>query len=110
MSIQVSEKGINIVGKHLAQFGEWEPNQAMMQRLTSALGSGTRIAGADASFYLHELSEATMMRAGASYDLAHAAALAKYGVSAFSVYHQSVVAAYPHLFNANWSQFWRVIP
>src|SRR4051812_34669106 len=41
---------------------------------------------------VHEVSEATMMASGLSYDAAHAGSLAKYGVSTFSVYHPEVIA------------------
>jgi hypothetical protein len=36
--------------KHLVQFEEYAPNRAMLDRLGSAVGS--RVAGADANFYL----------------------------------------------------------
>lgn len=84
-------------------------NTAMIDRLRSALSSGTRILGADASFYLHEISEATMMGRGGrglTYDAAHAGALAKYGVSPFSVYHPEVIQALSGEFNSNWLRFW----
>jgi hypothetical protein len=53
--IRVSQKGFDIVAEHLAQFGEHGPNTAMLDRLASAIGG--RVTGADANFYLHELSE-----------------------------------------------------
>ena len=80
----------------------------MVARLREALQSGTRISGADASFYMHELAEATMMGRGLSYGAAHSAALAKYGVSPFSVYHPNVILAPPGSFNANWFRFWGI--
>jgi hypothetical protein len=69
---------------------------------------GFGISGADASFYLHEVSEATMMGRGLSYEAAHAGALGKYGVSPFSVYAPEVVAANPGSFNSNWFAFWGI--
>ncbi|NUQ73297.1 MAG: RHS repeat-associated core domain-containing protein, partial [Polyangiaceae bacterium] len=109
-SIKVSEKGLTIVEQHLArpQFAGAPQNAAMIVRLRSSLLGGSRVTGADASFYLHEISEATMMGRGLSYDAAHAAALGKYGVSPFSVYHPEVIQMYPGFFNSNWAAFWRI--
>jgi hypothetical protein len=36
-------------------------NTAMINRIESALKNGENITGADASFYLHELKEASLM-------------------------------------------------
>ncbi len=91
--IRVTQNGLDIAAKHLAQFGEHGPNQAMLARLQSALGG--RVTGAEANFYLHEISEATMMGRGMSYDAAHAAALEKYGVSPYSLYHPEVIQQLP---------------
>jgi hypothetical protein len=72
-----------------------------------AAGVQQRVGGADAVFYLHEVSEATMIARGLSYDAAHAAALTKYGVSPFSVYAREVVAASPHFSTSpGWVKFW----
>lgn len=81
-------------------------NAAMVQRLRSTLSNGGRITGADASFYLHEVYESTLMKRGILYDAAHSAALNRYGVSAYSVYHPDVIIAFPDAFNANWMDFW----
>lgn len=105
-SFKVSQKGLGMVENHLAQFGSAPQNAAMLERLRGALSSGARITGSDASFYFHELSEATMMGRGMAYEVAHSAALGKYGVSPFSVYHPEVIQSLPGLFNANWSSFW----
>src|SRR5262249_37524387 len=105
-SIQVSQPGMQIVESHLAQFGAAPENVAMISRLRDALANGLRITGADASFYLHEISEATMMGRGLSYEAAHAAALIKYGVSEFSVYHPEVILSLPQFFNSAWRAFW----
>ncbi|MBI4510125.1 MAG: RHS repeat-associated core domain-containing protein [Deltaproteobacteria bacterium] len=106
MSIRVSEKGLLMVERHLAQFGNVPTNTAMVERLRDALSSGRRITDADASFYLHEIAEATMMGRGAAYEAAHAAALGKYLVSPFSVYHPAVISALPGYFNLAWRAFW----
>jgi len=57
--IRITQEGLDIASSHLAQFGEHAPNAAMLDRLGSAVG--TRVTGADANFYLHEISESTMM-------------------------------------------------
>jgi RHS repeat-associated protein len=105
-SLNVSEKGLGIVEKHLAQFGDVPQNTAMIGRLRAALSEGRAISGADASFYMHEVAEATMMGRGMSYGAAHSGALAKYGVSPFSVYHPEVVQQFSSAFNSNWASFW----
>lgn len=73
-----------------------------------------KISGADAIFYTHELYEATLMKrllqAGKTieeaYDVAHAAALLRYGVSPFSVYHPKIISAFSEWFGPAWSNFW----
>lgn len=103
--IQVTSKGVNIVRNHVAQF-EFAPNDAMVSRLENAIGR--RVTGADAHYYLHELSEATMMGRGLSYEAAHAGALQKYAASPFSLYHPDVIRQFPQLFNSNWRAFWGI--
>jgi hypothetical protein len=98
-AVTLSQKGLDLVRNHLAQFGEDEPNNAMMERLQKAFDAGQKVTGANANFYLHEASEATMMQQGLSYDAAHAAALQKYGVSNFSLYAPEVIKMYPTMFN-----------
>ena len=82
----------------------------MIERLESALREGKTISGADASFYMHEVTEAIKMKSGLNYDAAHAKALAKYEVSPFSVYHPDVILKVnktePGSFNRNWLKFW----
>ncbi|HEY0426484.1 MAG TPA: SpvB/TcaC N-terminal domain-containing protein [Pyrinomonadaceae bacterium] len=106
--LQVSERGLEIVEQHLARFGSVPQNEAMIARLREALSQGRRISGADASFYMHEVNEATLMGRGMVYDTAHAAALSKYQVSPFSVYHPEVIQAFPGEFNQNWFRFWGI--
>jgi hypothetical protein len=69
------------------------------------------LTGADASFYVHELSEATKMARGFDYTRAHQFALNKYQVSPFSVYHPKVISQLnriePGYFNNNWTKFWQ---
>ncbi|WP_241020171.1 hemagglutinin repeat-containing protein [Burkholderia sp. Ac-20345] len=101
-SVAVSKKGLEIVSSHLSQFGDDAANAGMLQRLQSAFANGQSVTGADANFYLHELTESTLMRQGMSYDVAHAAAVTKYGVSPFQLYAPEVIDANPSLFNNAW--------
>jgi filamentous hemagglutinin len=80
----------------------------MLQRLNDAYAAGQKVIGADANFYLHEASEATMMARGLSDAAAHAAAIEKYGVSPFSLCHPEVIQANPELFNNAWRNFWNL--
>jgi hypothetical protein len=43
-----------------------------------------------------------------AYEAEHAQALAKYGVSDFSVYHPDVIRAMPNVFHSNWRGFWGI--
>lgn len=104
--IRITQKGLDIATEHLAQFGEHASNQPMLDRLGSAVGS--RVTGADANFYLHEISESTMMGRGMSYEAAHAAAIEKYGVSPFSLYHPEVIQQFPGEFNNAWRAYWGI--
>ena len=95
-----------MVKNHLSKFDYSPANSAMISRLETALANGEAISGADASFYMHELAESTMMSNGIGYDAAHAAALAKYDVSPFSVYHIDVINMYSEWFSKGWKAFW----
>ncbi len=106
--VRVSEKGLGKLESHLSQFGDHPQNTAMVGRLRTAMEQGRRVSGADASFYLHELSEATLMARGVGYEVAHAAALSKYGVSPFSVYAPEVIQSLPSYFSQGWSKFWGI--
>ncbi|GAB1159754.1 hypothetical protein YWY31_57790 [Paenibacillus illinoisensis] len=106
MEINVSQKGLDIVKNHLSTFDDYAPNQAMIQRIENALQNGKPLTGADASFYMHEVSEFTKMGKGMSYDAAHASAIQKYEVSPFSVYHPDVITSMPGEFNSSWFKFW----
>jgi LysM repeat protein len=109
-TVNVTEKGLNIVETHLRKFGDVPENTMMLDRLRTAMSQGQKVSGADASFYTHELAEATRMRAGMSYDVAHAASLQKYQVSPYSVYHPDVIQTVnqqiPGSFNSSWLRFW----
>lgn len=104
----VEVEKLNIIEQHTAQFGKWEPNEAMLARLKTAIAEGRNISGADASFYFHELKEAELMQTGLDYAEAHVRALAEYNVSPYSVYHPEVIEAFPDEFNNNWHNAWRI--
>jgi hypothetical protein len=106
--VRVSQRGLELVEKHLGQFGQVEENAMMLDRIRGALTSGQKITGGDAVFYIHEAAEATMMSNGMTYGAAHAAALERYAVSPFSVYPPEVIQALPNSFNENWFKFWGI--
>jgi len=85
-SIDVSERGLNLVKGHLARFAELYDsipyNDAMIGRLQNALD--------------------------AAYDVAHSAALAKYDVSPFSVYHPDIIQAFRADFSPAFRRFWGI--
>ncbi|OWV82232.1 hypothetical protein ATY77_03070 [Rhizobium sp. R634] len=107
-AVTVTSRGLELVKSHLSRFEEFAPNSAMIERLESAYAEGRKIAGADAVFYTHEAAEATKMGRGMSYDAAHRAALDKYSVENFAVYHPEVIRAFPEHFNSNWRNFWGI--
>jgi RHS repeat-associated protein len=115
--VAISEKGLQIVEEHLIKLeGTLSmENVLMLARLRSALWSGDRLTGADASFYMHETSEATitnriMAEKGLSYqaaaDSAHALTLSKYqkfGMSQLTNYHPDVIRSTLYVNGAqNW--------
>jgi RHS repeat-associated protein len=104
--VELSEEGLALVENHLAQFGQWDHNDAMMERLWSLLDAGEPATGADANFYLHEAYEAQMMAQGMGQEAAHAAALEYYGASPYSIYAPEVIQANPSLFNNSWLAYW----
>lgn len=55
-----------------------------------------------------KISESTMMGRGMSYESAHAAAIEKYGVSPFSLYHPEVIQQFPGEFNNAWRAYWGI--
>jgi RHS repeat-associated protein len=108
IDIKITQKGLDLVRNHLSKFDMTPENQAMIERLENALKNGTKVAGADASFYMHEAAEYTLMSKGMSYEAAHAASIAKYQVSPFSLYAPEVVKNNPELFNDKWFEFWGI--
>jgi RHS repeat-associated protein len=108
--INVTEKGLDLVTEHLSRPG-MDPadyNDAMLDRLRTAMENGDRVSGADANFYMHEANEATTMNRGLSYPEAHKYALDRYGVIEFDLYHPDVIRQYPADFNSNWWNHWKI--
>ncbi len=116
--VAISERGLQIVEEHLIKLeGTLSmENALMLARLRSALWSGDRLTGADASFYMHETSEATMTNRimaekGLSYqeaaDSAHALTLERYerfGMAQITNYHPDVIRSTLRINGAlNWS-------
>lgn len=107
--INVSQKGLDKVKNHIASNGFDAPeNTAMINRLEQAMKNGEKITGADASFYMHELKENTLMNGGMSYNGAHKMALETYNVSPFSVYHPDVIKLEPSSWGKLWFDFWGI--
>jgi RHS repeat-associated protein len=109
-SIIVTEKGLDRVKSHLAQFGPDPGNAGMINRLENSLENGGRVVGADRAFYTHELKESTLMKSGMSDEAAHHAAVAWDGVSYFDLYHPEVFNQYPTLFSPGFKAHWESRP
>jgi len=107
--INVSQKGLDKVKNHIKNNGFEAPeNSAMIERIEKAMMNGEKLTGADASYYMHELKESTLMSQGLSYDAAHIAALETYKVSPFSVYHPEVILKDPSAWGKPWFEFWEI--
>lgn len=116
--IKVSQKGIEIIENHIKKIHDlwdvYEPNIIMLRRIKEALKENRLLTRADASFYMHEIREATLveqlMRRGKPFSdaqtVAHLEALDRYKVSPFSVYNPDVIKSLPGEFNSNWAGFW----
>lgn len=119
--VKPTQAGLANIKKHLTNefFTSSISNEIMIQRIETALKSGRYISDADANFYMHELYEFTIMRGSEytnkSYKLAHDAALLKYGVSSFAVYHPVAMKEEnkkmrqkygEDSFNKQWFKYW----
>lgn len=88
--ISITDRGVDVVGQHVARFGPDSANQTMIERLRDIAAGRLRATKADLNFYTHELREFVRYRrqgfpigAGDDYDLwnnAHTAALEDYGL------------------------------
>lgn len=72
---------------------------------TSYGNKGGELKDSDAEFYRHELEEASLMSKGLDYDTAHSAALDKYGVTEFDLYHPDVIKCMPEYFSPAWFEY-----
>jgi hypothetical protein len=107
--ITPSSKGVDMVKNHIKNNGFDAPeNTKMINRIESALKNGEKLTGADASFYMHEIKERTLMNGGMSYNQAHQVSLETYGVSPFSVYHPEVIWEQPSAWGKPWFDFWGI--
>ena len=106
--INPTDKGLSIVKQHLS--GEFSDvtNDAMIDRIQQSIKNGSKLTDADASFYMHELNEVTLMKKGMLYDESHALSLEKYDVSPFSVYSPEVIKAFPDSFGRGFKKFWGI--
>lgn len=48
------------------------------------------------------------MNQGQDYDAAHKAALDKYGVTEFDLYHSDVIKSMPEWFSPAWFEYWGI--
>ena len=80
----------------------------MIARIEQSIKNGSKLTEADASFYMHELNEATLMQKGMVYDEAHALSLQKYDVSPFNVFHPEVIKEFPDSFSRGIKKFWGI--
>jgi hypothetical protein len=114
-------KGLDIIQDHIATMDYAAYNDMQIARIQGAIETGQKLTGADASFYMHEISENTIMRRMVggtesefpelwrqSYQTAHEMALMKYNVSRFTVYHPDVIRAYSTDFHFNYLDFWGI--
>ena len=105
--VEITEAGLGEVETNLARYDPYPPNESMLARLRAALAGGTRLTGADAAFYQHELMESALIRQGIDKELAHQLAFEKLSMSPYAVYHPDVVMTYyPAHFNLNWLEYW----
>jgi len=102
---------LNLLGEVVSPIVAQRGNALMIHRVQEAIDTGTLLTKADASFYMHEISEFTMMRGGYTeeiYNVAHQAALNKYDVSPFSVYAPEVIQQMRESFGRGWFKFWGI--
>jgi hypothetical protein len=105
----IEKEKLEIIKKHLDEnFGYYEFNKMMIDRLQQALDNNQKINRAEACFYFHELKEAELMERGYSYQEAHNESLQYYNVSNYSLYHPDVILACSEWFNSNYRKFWGI--
>ncbi|MDT5124040.1 MAG: hypothetical protein QOC96_3522 [Acidobacteriota bacterium] len=55
--IKITSRGINVIERHVARFGDDAPNQRMISRLRAIADGKLKAGQADLNFYAHELRE-----------------------------------------------------
>ena len=105
-----TKKGVELIKENLARVNDGENpiNPAMIKRIEDAIENKLKLVSADANYYLHEISENTFRKKGFDNDEAHKAALDKYGVSPFAIYHPDVIKQFPSEFGIGWRKFWGI--
>jgi filamentous hemagglutinin len=109
--IRVSQAGLALVERHLAQFGKDGANEMMMETIKAAHQSGLRIFGPYKDFYMHELYESTLMRRGVEYEASHLQALERYAVTQMQLYHPKVIRYFHQtqgMFSQAYLNYWGI--
>ena len=106
--IKPTQEGVDIITEHLSGDMQADFNDAMIRRIETVLQEGGELKGPDAEFYFHEIEEAGLMNQGLDYDAAHNAALDKYQVTEFDLYHPDVIKAMPEWFSPAWFEYWNI--
>ena len=107
-SIKPTQEGLDTIKEHLSGDMQADFNDAMIDRIENTLKKGGKLEGPDAEFYRHELEESRLMQQGLDYDTDHNAALDKYGVTEFDLYHPDVIKEMPEWFGLAWFEYWGI--
>ena len=107
-SVKPTQEGLDTIKEHLSGDMQADFNDAMIDRIENTLKKGGKLEGPDAEFYRHELEESRLMQQGLDYDTAHNAALDKYGVTEFDLYHPDVIKEMPEWFGLAWFEYWGI--
>ncbi len=107
-SVKPTKEGLDIIEKHLSGDMQADYNDAMIERIKNILKERGELTGPDAEFYRHEIEETRLMNQGMDYDTAHGAALDKYGVTEFDLYHPDVIESMPEWFGSPWFDYWGI--
>ena len=106
--VKPTQEGLDTIKKHLSGDMQADFNDAMIARIEKTFKEGGKLEGPDAEFYRHELEEFRLMKQGLDYGTAHTAALDKYGVTEFDLYHPDVIKEMPKLFSPAWFEYWGI--
>ena len=108
VSVKPTQEELDTIKDHLSGDMQADFNDAMIERIEKVLEEGGELKGPDAEFYRHELEETRLMNQGLDYDTAHNAALDKYGVTEFDLYHPDVIESMPEWFGPAWFEYWGI--